>query len=257
MKKIFTSQTAIVTGAGTGIGFEIARQLAQGGASVVLNDLDEKLAEKAASGISGEGVTVWPVAGDVSDLAVIQRLVDTAVEKSGRLDITIANAGITTFGDFFEYKLESLQKLLAVNLQGSFFLAQFAARQMRRQGTGGRILFMSSVTGNQAHRRLAAYGMTKAGLQMLAKALVPELSPFNITANALAPGATLTERTLTDDPDYPEIWKKLSPTGRASTPEDIAQAALFLVSPAAGQITGQTLVIDGGWSSVSPEPPFE
>ncbi len=257
MSKTFHSQTALITGAGTGIGFEIARRLALGGASVVLNDIDEKLAVQAAGAISREGGNVWPVAGDVSDLGIIQKLVDTAVEKTGRLDIAIANAGITTFGDFFEYKLESLQKLLAVNLQGSFFLAQFAARQMRNQGTGGRILFMSSVTGNQAHRHLAAYGMTKAGLQMLAKALVPELSPFKITVNALAPGATVTERTLNDDPNYPEIWKKLSPTGRASTPEDVAQAALFFVSPASAQITGQTLVIDGGWSAVSPEPPFE
>jgi len=257
MLKTFNAQTAIVTGAGTGIGFEIARQLALSGAAVLLNDLDEKLAEKAAHSIAGEGGSVFFVAGDVSDLAVIQKLVDTAVEKTGKLDIAIANAGITTFGDFFEYSQEHFQKLVSVNLQGSFFLAQFAARQMREQGTGGRILFVSSVTGRQAHRHLAAYGMTKAGLQMLAKGLVPELSPFHITVNAIAPGATVTERTLKDDPGYPEIWQKLSPTGRASTPGDVAQAALFLVSPAAGQITGQTLVVDGGWSSVSPEPPFE
>ena len=257
MSKNFHSQTALITGAGAGIGFEIARQLALNGASVILNDLDEKLAEHASGIIAGEGGNVLPVPGDVSNLDVIQKLVDSAVAEFGGLDIVIANAGITTFGDFFEYSLESFQQLMAVNLQGSFFLAQFAARQMRKQGRGGRILFMSSVTGVQAHRHLAAYGMTKAGLQMLAKALVPELSPFKITVNALAPGATVTERTLNDDPDYPETWRKLSPTGRASTPEDIANASLFLVSPAASQITGQTLVIDGGWSSVSPEPPFE
>lgn len=256
MSKSFNQQTALITGAGTGIGFEIARQLALQGASVVLNDMDEKLAEKAAASIAAAGGKVVSFAGDVSDLAVIQQLVELAVETFGSLDIAIANAGITTYGDFFAYTPSQFERLVAVNLQGSFFLAQFAARQMRKLKTGGRLLFMSSVTGNQAHRHLAAYSMTKAALQMLAKSLVPELSPFNITANALAPGATITERTLTDDPDYPETWRKLSPTGRASTPADIAGAALFLVSPAAGQITGQTLIIDGGWSSVSPEPPY-
>lgn len=257
MSKSFNQQTVVITGAGAGIGFEIARRLALEGASVVLNDIDEKLAERAASAISEEGGSIVSLAGDVSDLTVIQHLVDTAVNTFGRLDIAIANAGITTFGDFFEYSPAQFERLTAVNLRGSFFLAQFAARQMRKQGTGGRLLFMSSVTGNQAHRHLAAYGMTKAGLQMLAKSLVPELSPFKITVNALAPGATITERTLIDDPDYPETWRKLSPTGRASTPSDIAEAALFLVSKTSGQITGQTLVIDGGWSSVSPEPPLE
>lgn len=257
MKKTFEKQTAIVTGGGTGIGFEIARQLALTGATVILNDLDEELAEKAVRHIGNEGGRALALHGDSSDLQTIRQLVETAVRQTGRLDIAIANAGITTFGDFFEYSLENFQRLVAVNLQGSFFLAQAAARQMRVEGTGGRILFMSSVTGIQAHRFLGAYGMTKAALQMLAKALVPELAPFGITTNAIAPGATLTERTLHDEPDYPEIWRDLSPTGRASTPEDVAQAALFLVSPQAGQITGQTLVVDGGWSSVSPEPPFD
>lgn len=256
MKKTFHAQTAIVTGAGTGIGFEIARQLASNGATVILNDLAEKLAQAASEKIAGEGGQVVPVAGDASELGVIQKLVNTAVEKTGRLDIAIANAGITTFGDFFEYSPENFQRLMAVNLQGSFFLSQFAARQMRRQGTGGRILFMSSVTGHQSHRHLAAYGMTKAALEMLAKGLVLELAPLKITVNAIAPGATLTERTLNDEPDYPEIWQRITPTGRASTPADIAHAALFLVSPSAGQITGQTLVVDGGWTAVSPEPPF-
>lgn len=256
MKKTFEKQTAIVTGAGTGIGFEIARQLALDGATVILNDLDTGLAEKAAYSIRSKGGKVLPVAGDSSSMQLITGLVETALAETGRLDIVVANAGITTFGDFFDYTLEDFQRLVSVNLQGSFFLAQAAARMMRTQGSGGRILFMSSVTGVQAHRFLGAYGMTKAALQMLAKALVPELSPFGITANAIAPGATLTERTLLDDPHYPEVWSQLSPTGRASTPEDVARAALFLVSPYSGQITGQTLVVDGGWSSVSPEPPF-
>lgn len=253
MEKIFHNKTAIVTGAGVGIGFEIARQLAAQGAAVVLNDLDPVLAAEAADRIAGEGGRALPIAGNVSDLILLQRLVDETVATFGHLDIAVANAGITTFGDFFEYTPERFQQLVSVNLQGSFFLAQFAARQMRQQGTGGRILFMSSVTGHQSYRHLATYGMTKAGLEMLARGLVSELAPHQITANAIAPGATLTERTLLD-PDYTAIWQKLTPTGRAATVADIAHAALFLLSPQAGHITGQTLVVDGGWTAVSPQP---
>lgn len=253
LEKTFHNKTAIVTGAGVGIGFEIARQLAAHGAAVVLNDLDPALAAEAAERITGEGGRVLPIAGDVSDLALLQRLVDEAVAAFGHLDIAVANAGITTFGDFFEYTPERFQQLVSVNLQGSFFLAQFAARQMRQQGTGGRILFMSSVTGHQSYRQLATYGMTKAGLEMLARGLVSELAPHQITANAIAPGATLTERTLLD-PDYTAIWQHLTPIGRAATVADIAHAALFLLSPQASHITGQTLVVDGGWTAVSPQP---
>lgn len=254
MKKIFETKTAVITGAGSGIGHHIALQLAAAGASVVVNDQDAGLAEKAAADIVEAGGRALPLPGDVSELPVLQGLVDAAVSGFGQLDIAIANAGITTFGDFFEYQPADFQRLLTVNLQGSFFLAQFAARQMRRQGRGGRILLMSSVTGVQAHRYLAAYGMTKAALQMLAKALVPELAPHQITVNALAPGATLTERTSGDDPGYRQVWEKITPNHRVSTPEDMASAALFLLSPQALQITGQTLIIDGGWTSMSPEP---
>lgn len=253
LEKTFHNKTAIITGAGTGIGFEIAKQLASQGAAVVLNDLDANLAKKAAESIASAGGKVLPVAGDASDLSLLQNLVNEAVAAFGHLDIAVANAGVTTYGDFFEYTPEQFQQLVAVNLQGSFFLAQFAARQMRKQGTDGRILFMSSVTGHQSHRHLATYGMTKAGLEMLARGLVLELAPHQITVNAIAPGATLTERT-TDDPGYAEIWRKITPTGRAATVEDIAHAALFLLSPQAGHITGQTLVVDGGWTAVSPQP---
>lgn len=115
------------------------------------------------------------------------------------------------------------------------------------------MLFMSSVTGHQAHKDLAAYAMSKAAIEMLARNLVIELSQFKINVNTIAPGATLTERT-TNEPEYENIWSKLTPMGRPSHVADIAAAALFLVSDAAKQITGQTLVIDGGWSSISPNP---
>lgn len=252
-EKKFDGQVAIVTGAGQGIGFEIARQLAQEGASVILNDIDDELATKAADAINKEGGICEAIAGDVSNIAFIQCLVDQATEKFGKLTIAIANAGITTFGEFLEYQPESLQQLMSLNLYGSFFLAQRAALQIKKQGSGGRILLMSSVTGHQAHKNLAAYGMTKAGLNMLAKSLVAELSPYGITINTIAPGATLTERTMMDE-DYKDTWSRITPIGKPATVQDIANAALFFVSPDSRHVTGQSLVIDGGWTSMSPSP---
>ena len=249
----FTNQVAIVTGAGQGIGFEICRQLAAQGAAVLLNDADAELAESAATRIRETGGRCQACPGDAAEVIFIEKMVETAVREFGKLTVCVANAGITTFGDFFEYQPDSLQKLLDLNLRGSFFLTQAAARQMRQQGNGGRILLMSSVTGHQAHSFLAAYGMTKAALEMLAKALVVDLSPHGITINCVAPGATLTERTL-DDPEYVKTWSRITPLGKPATVEDIAAAALFLVSPQAGHVTGQSLVVDGGWTSVSPSP---
>ena len=247
--KRFEDKVAIVTGAGKGIGFAIATALVAKGAKVVLNDVDGDIAKSAADAIAKKGSCI-SIAGDVADPDFNQQMVDLAVTRFGRLDIAIANAGITLYGDFMNYSKRDFDKVMSVNLGGSFFLAQQAARQMKKQG-GGKILFLSSVTAHQAHQDLTAYGMSKAGIEMLARGLVIELSKFKINVNAIAPGATLTERTG-EMPDYEQRWSQITPIGKPATPEDIANAALFLVSEDASHITGQTLIVDGGWTTISP-----
>jgi glucose 1-dehydrogenase len=254
MKMEFKNKTAIVTGAGQGIGFEICSSLVREGARVILNDIDPGLAEHAAGNLNQLSPgSCQALAGDSSQMAVIHKLVDKAVAEYGQVNLVIANAGITLFGDFLTYSPEAFLKVMQVNLGGSFFLAQAAANQMIKQKTGGSILFTSSVTGHQAHKNLAAYGMSKAALEMLAKNLVIEISEFKINVNAIAPGATLTERTLRD-PEYNKIWSRITPMGRPASTKDIADTALFLVSDRARHITGQTIIVDGGWTAVSPPP---
>jgi NAD(P)-dependent dehydrogenase (short-subunit alcohol dehydrogenase family) len=252
-RKEFDGKVAIVTGAARGIGFEVSRRLAGMGAAVILNDIDAVQAGKAAELIQSEKGIAVPVSGDSSRLETIEEMVATATGRFGSLDIVVANAGITLFGDFLTYPLADFEAVMKVNLTGTFFLAQAAARRMKEQGSGGSLLFMSSVTGHQAHKDLAAYGMTKAALEMLARNLVIELSPYKINVNTVAPGATLTERTM-DDSAYEKTWSALTPMGRPANTGDIAHAVLFLVSDKAKHITGQNLVIDGGWTSISPSP---
>ncbi len=247
----FKDQVVIITGAGQGIGFAIAKALALRGAKVVLNDVDATLAANAAESITKDGGTCMAFAGDASDVNFIKSLVSKAVLEFEKLDIAIANAGITIFGDFFTYHESQLNKVLNLNIKGTFFLAQAASLQMIKQKTGGNIVFTSSVTGHQASKDLEAYGMTKAAIELLAKTLVPSLAPHNISINAIAPGATLTERTM-EDPDYEKDWSSITPNKRPAHVEDIANAALFFASRASRHVTGQTLVIDGGWTSVSP-----
>jgi len=244
---------AIVTGAAQGIGFGIVKELLQAGARVILNDYNDRFIQEAERDLGfQDGLITFQ--GDASQKNVANALVALAVEKFGGLDFAIANAGLTEMGPFLDFPEEKLRNMLDLNLAGSFFLAQAAARQMISQARGGRILFMSSVTGVQGHPHTAGYGMTKAGLRMLAKALGTELAPLGITVNSIAPGATLTERTLSEA-GYAEAWGHVIPTGRASTPQDMAKACLFFLGPDSAQITGQTLIVDGGWTNISPMPP--
>lgn len=245
-------KVAIVTGAGQGIGLEIARKLLETGSQVILNDLEQSLTEEAVASLSRLGRIIG-CSGDSASEEVISELMGLAMTHFGRIDQVVANAGITLFGGFLEYSRADFMEVVRVNQAGSFFLTQAAARIMKEQESGGAILLTSSVTAHQSHENLAAYAMSKAAIEMLAKNLVLELAPLGIRINTIAPGATLTERT-TSDPDYAATWARITPLGRPASTTDIAEAAAFLLSDAARHITGQTLIVDGGWTSISPSP---
>ena len=254
-QKRFANQTALVTGAGEGIGREVARQFCREGAAVLLNDIVTERAQAAAAAIAKEtGGRCIAAGGDVAAVDTVRRLVAQAVTAFGKLDVCVCNAGLTSWGGFFDYEPKDFERVVNVNLRGSYFLAQAAARQFRAQGSNGRIVLMSSVTGHQAVPYLSAYAMTKAALEMLAKNLVLELSEHGIRINCVAPGAVITPRNLNDDPDYENRWADLIPIGKAIQTADIASAVLFLASTEAGAVTGQTIVVDGGWTSASPVP---
>ena len=248
-------KAAIITGAGEGIGFAIVKGLLENGVNVVLNDIDSETTRLAMAKLKavGPGKCVTCV-GDSSDLAVIDEMIECCTSTFGQLDLVIANAGITMFGNFFDFTPEAFDRVMNVNLKGTYFLVQRAATTMRAAGNGGRIVLMSSNIGIQAYPQLTAYSMTKSALQMMAKSLVYALSPHGITINALAPGATLTERTRFEQDDYEGVWSDLVPRGAIAKPVDIANSCLFLLSDASRHVHGTTLVVDGGWVSTSPLP---
>jgi 3-oxoacyl-[acyl-carrier protein] reductase len=232
----------IVTGAGQGIGHQIAQQLMAEGHVVVINDINPSL-------LSGP----YTIAGDVSSIEFIQELVSYAQSLPGELAGCVCNAGMTTFGSFWDYSPESMKSLLDLNIQGTFFLIQEVSKAIRSAGNPGSIVVTSSVTGHQAHPDLAAYGMTKAALNQLVQNLVTDLSPVQIRINAVSPGATMTERTE-KDMNYLQEWSLLTPLGKPADVQDISEAVCFFLSDKAKHITGQTLIVDGGWTSISPPP---
>lgn len=249
----FTDKVAIVTGAGSGIGYTIAERLAQEGARVVINDINETLAQSAAQRI-GASASCIAQPGDMASLTNIRALADRALAQFGQINLLVANAGVTHFGDFFDITPEDFQRVIDLNIRGTFFLVQAVARHLRDRGEGGRMVLMSSIIGLRSYPNLAVYSMTKAALNALSRSLVLDLAPHGITLNTLIPGATLTERTQHEGEDYERTWSNLNPNGRVGTTQDMANATLFLLSDEAQHITGQTLTVDGGWTAVGRNP---
>lgn len=251
----FEGKVALITGAATGIGYEIALQLALEGAQVLINDIDKTTLEIAESQINNLASNrCISFSCNASVVSEIKTMVDFVVAKFGKLDIAIANAGLTVSGNFLEFTEEAFDKVMNLNQKGSFFLAQNFANQIKKQGTNGKFIVMSSTVGTQSFSGFTAYAMSKNALKMMARSLVKDFSALNININCVAPGATLTERTALEGHNYAESWGNVIPLKDSAYPIDIAKTVLFLVSEDARHIQGQTLLVDGGWSSISPMP---
>lgn len=247
-------KVAVVTGAARGIGRAVAVRLAEEGADVVVNyRADEESAGALVRELTGLGRRAVAVRADVSDPAQTGRLMDEAADRFGRLDVLVSNAGVEHFAPLAEITPEDFDRVFATNTRGQLFAAQHAARHL---GPGGRILLMSSVSAHKAVFHHAVYAASKAAVEAIALNLAPELAQRGITINAIAPGGTKTDmaaavshryRHPALDLDEPTQMRTMAALGRLATAQEIAAAAVFLVSPDAAYLTGATIPVNGGF----------
>jgi 3-oxoacyl-[acyl-carrier protein] reductase len=237
--------TALVTGAGRGIGRAIAEALASAGVAVAVNATRSETTNPVVEAINAAGGRAVAVPGNVADFDVAQEIVDTAVKELGRLDFVINNAGITRDGLLMRMKREDWDAVIDINLGGAWNVARAAARTLTKQRSG-RIINVSSIVGQIGNAGQTNYAASKAGMFGLTKALAKELASRNVLVNAIAPGFIVTDMTDAIPEEHRAKLIESIPLGRLGVAADIANAVLFLCSPLAGYITGQTLTVDGG-----------
>ena len=251
-----TGMTALVTGAGSGIGQASARALGAAGARVVVTELPDRLerAEATAAEIVAAGGGALAVPLDVRDLASIRACVKRAADAGGgRLDILVNNAGTNVRQPALEVTEEAWDLVLDTNLKGLFFMAQAAGRVMRdQQPAGGSIINIASIMGLVGYFDRAAYCSSKAGVVNLSRVLAIEWAPHDIRVNALCPAFVETPftRAMLENVAIKTDILHRTPTGRLVTTEEVAAAVVFLASPAARMVTGSAMTIDGGWTAI-------
>ncbi|MDE2816740.1 MAG: SDR family NAD(P)-dependent oxidoreductase [Chloroflexota bacterium] len=252
MPNLLVGKSAIVTGAASGIGRAIALAFLREGASVLGADLNlDGLKETADLGKEHEPAFLTHRC-DVTQRADVEATVERAVAEFGKLDIMAAIAGIAMEHDFVDIEDEDWHRTAAVNMHGVYLCDQVAARQMVEQGSGGRIINMSSVNGLMGEEELAAYNTSKGAVTLLTKSAAIDLAKHEITVNCLAPGyirTPLNEEGIADEAWITEYLKRV-PFRRVGEPEEVADCAVFLASDLSRYVTGHALVVDGGQIAV-------
>jgi NAD(P)-dependent dehydrogenase (short-subunit alcohol dehydrogenase family) len=237
-------KTALVTGAGSGIGAAIAERFVTAGYRVALFDINEQAAQETSARIGGAGKTI-AIGGDVSNEADVRQALATTVRELGLLDVLVNNAGIEIYGTVVELTADQWDRQMAVNLKGSYLFSKYAIPEMRH---GGAIVHISSAHAHVSWPRCPAYDATKAGLIGLTRAMALDHGRQGIRVNAICPGyiaTPLLEKAFACGEADREAVLKFHPLGRIGTPMDIAEAALFLASDAAAFISGAVLNVDG------------
>jgi NAD(P)-dependent dehydrogenase (short-subunit alcohol dehydrogenase family) len=246
-----TGQVAIVTGAARGLGNSMAVGLAQVGASVVIADLNPDLAEAAAVSLQERDATAVAIPVDVTRPEQVQELVCETLRRFGRLDVFVNNAGVCKHIHAEEMSFSDWQQVIDVNLTGVFLGSQAAGREMMRQGRGSivNIASMSGLVVNKPQPQ-CAYNASKAGVIMLTKSLAAEWACSGVRVNAIAPGYmnTVMSSPFFEDPEMGGVWMQGTPMARPGEPEELLGALVYLASDASSFMTGQVLVIDGGYT---------
>ena len=238
-------KVAIVTGAARGIGVAIARGFVAEGARVVLADW---LADEVRAEAGKLGADAFAVPTDVGNAAEVRRVVAATVERFGRLDVMVANAAVQAEIPFLDLSEEEFDRVVRVNLKGTFLCGQTAARHMVETGTRGAIINLSSVNAVVAHPVLVHYAATKGGVAMLTKGMAVALAPHGIRVNAIGPGTVNTpiNANFFSMPGMIDRFLMRTPLGRIAEPDEIARVAVFLASDDASYVTGTTIYADGG-----------
>jgi NAD(P)-dependent dehydrogenase (short-subunit alcohol dehydrogenase family) len=243
-------KNAVVTGAARGIGRAIAKRLADAGATVVLGDLDAEEAGLAASALAGEGKRAIGVGADALELGSVEQLAEAAVSEFGAIDIWVNNVGIYPTRPLLTMTPEEWDNVMQVNLRGTFFGAQVAARQMIEQGRGGVIINIASTSGHRAlYPGLTAYAASKAAVRGFTRNLALELGPEGIRVLAISPGYIMTEGAAASSAEANEARRVLVerlPLKRPGIPDEIARVVVFCASDLAAYMTGGTLLVEGG-----------
>ncbi|MFH1999361.1 MAG: 3-oxoacyl-[acyl-carrier-protein] reductase [Planctomycetota bacterium] len=241
-------KTALVTGAARGIGKAVAMKLASAGADIIVADVLKEEAEATAAEISGMGVKAFASTADISNAEQVAGMVEMALEKTGRLNILVNNAGVTRDGLLMRMSEEDWDFVLRVNLKGAALCTRSVAKVMFKQRSG-KIINVSSVIALMGNAGQANYAASKAGLIGLTRAMSKELGPRGIQVNAIAPGFIDTAMTEALPEKVRVEYAKSIPLGRFGTPDEVGDLVLFLASPASDYITGQVIAIDGGMTT--------